>query len=315
MKQKLLYSLFLLIPLTVLSQEAKFEILPYLNATTSIKDGIIEAGPEFNWNKIDSIEIGDGVKIARKGDVFTLRPTLRLPLTSKPDNLLQIDRFSPTWRGILALQYTIDNTEESGKISRRSITGQFEYGSTDFKYYPTGTKSNKLKTNESSYALELKYIGFHTEGKADSKQVSPQIRLRYSYDWKAATEVGVVNPINSNGVTTTSNLVIDAPSVKPGLSPAFSLQIYPGKGGVSYSPTVYYDFTGNKGTNNPFNNLSRLRLESWVFFYPLIKENSNVKIGASPFFSVRTAGSDDFNKVEYGGMITVKFGTTFLQFL
>lgn len=313
MRLKLLCSLLILVPFIGFSQEAKFEVLPYLNGITSIKDGIIEAGPEFNWNKIDSVDIG-GIKIARKGDVFTLRPSLRLPLSSKTDNVIQIDRFTTTWQGILALQYTKDNTEESGQISRHSFNAQFEYGVANFKYYPTGIKSNEQKTQKTSYAFELKYIGFYSKGESESKQFSPQFRLRYSYYWKSTNEVGVVNPINSNGVITTSNMVIDAPNVKPMFSPAFSLQIYSGKGSFSYSPTVYYDFIGKKGINNPFDNLSRLRLESWIFFYPLIKDNSNVKIGISPFISFRTGGSDDFNKVEYGGMITVKVGTTFMQF-
>ncbi len=273
-----------------------------MNGTTSIKDGQIEAGPELNREKIE------------KGNTFFVRPTIRMPLTTKSDNVLQIDRFSSTWRGILTIQYTKDNTKTSGKISRKSINGQFEYGSSEFKYYPTGTKTNEFKSTESSYAFELKCIGFYTKGAAYAKQFSPQIRLRYSYDWKAATEVGVVNLPNGNGVVTTTNMAIDGPSAKPTFSPAFSLQIYSGKGSFSYSPTLYYDFTGKKNTNDPFNNLNRLRLESWIFFYPLIKDNSNIKIGITPFFSIRTAGTDDFNKIEYGGMITVKFGTTFLQF-
>lgn len=302
MKLKLLYSIILFLPTFGFAQDAKFKVLPFINGTTSIKDGQIEAGPELNWEKVE------------KGKTFVLRPTVRMPLTAKSDNVLQIDRFSSTWRGILAIQYTKDNTGESGNIARHSFGGQFEFGSSEFKYYPTGTKTNELKNTESSYAFELKYIGFFTKGKSEAKQFSPQFRVRYSYDWKAANEVGVVNPPNSNGVVATTNLTIDAPSVKPTFSPAFSLQIYPGKGSFSYSPTVYYDFTGKKGSNNPFDNLNRLRIESWVFFYPLVKDNPNVKIGVTPFVSIRTAGTDDFNKVEYGGMITVKFGTTFLQF-
>ena len=302
MKLKLLYSIIILLPTIGFAQDAKFKILPFINGTTSIKDGQIEAGPELNWEKVEN------------GKTFLLRPTVRMPLTTKSDNVLQIDRFSSTWRGILAVQYTKDNTAETGNIARYSIGAQIEYGSSEFKYYPTGTKTNELKSTESSYAFEIKYIGFFTKGASEAKQFSPQFRLRYSYDWKATTEVGVVNPPNSNGVVSTTNLTIDPPTVKPTFSPAFSLQIYSGKGSFSYSPTVYYDFTGKKGTNNPFDNLNRLRLESWVFFYPLVKDNPNVKIGVTPFLSIRTAGTDDFNKIEYGGMITVKFGTTFLQF-
>lgn len=302
MKQKLLYSLLLLFPIIGFAQEAAFEVLPFINVTTSIKDGQIEAGPELNWEKVES------------GKIFVLRPTIRMPLTTKSDNVLQIDRFSSTWRGILAIQYTMDNTDETGSISRHSIAGQFEYGSDAFKYYPSGTKAYELSNTESSYAFELKYIGFFTKGKSEAKQFSPQFRLRYSYDWNAGTETGVVNPPNSDGIATTTNLVIDAPSVTPTFSPAFSLQIYAGKGSLSYSPTVYYDFMGKAGSDNPFDNLNRLRIENWVFFYPLVRDNPNVKIGLTPFVSIRTAGQDNFNKIEYGGAITVKFGTTFLQF-
>lgn len=265
-------------------------------------DGQIEAGPEFNWEKVVN------------GNTFVLRPTVRMPLTNKSDNILQIDRFSPTWRGILAIQYVKDNTTENGKISRHGFEGQVEYGTSSYKYFPTAIKTDEQRNVESSYAFELKYIGFFSEGRSEEKQFSPQLRLRYSYDWKAADEAGVVNPPNSNRIVTTTDFIIDPPSIKPTFSPAFSLQIYPGQGSFSYSPTMYYDFTGKKGNDNPFGDLNRLRIETWIYFYPLIKDSPNVKIGASPFLSIRTAGTDTYNNVEYGGMITLKFGTTFLQF-
>jgi len=303
MRQKLLCSILICFPILCHSQNANFKMSSFINGTTSIKDGIIEVGPEFNWEKVD------------KGNSLILRPTFRMPLTGKTDNVIQIDRFSSTWRSILAIQYIKDYTQANSTIKRHSIVGQFEYGFSNFKYYPTGNKINEQKDGKNSYAFELKYVGFFTKGTSDAKQFSPQFRIRYSYDWKAANEVGVVNLPNSNGVVTTTNMIIDAPNVKSTFSPAFSLQIYPGKGAFSYSPTIYYDFTGKKGTNNPFDNLNRLRLECWIFFYPLVKDSPNVKIGITPFLSIRTTGSDDFNKVEYGGMVTIKFGTTFLQFL
>ncbi len=303
MRLKLFYSLFILLPITGFAQNATFEILPYLNGTTSIKEGQLEIGPELKWDNIAN------------GKSFLLRPIFRMPLTNKNENVLQIDRFSSTWRSILSVQYTKDNTKADSSIKRNSFNLQVEYGQTNFKYYPTGNKSNEIKSGQSSYAFEIKYVGFFTKGKAYAKQFSPQFRLRYSYDWKAANEVGVLNAPNSNGVITTSNLIIDKPTVSPTFSPAFSLQIYTGKNNFSYSPTIYYDLTGKGGQNNPFNNMARLRLESWVFFYPLIKDNSNVKIGLSPFLSIRTKGTDKFNAIEYGGQLTIKFGTTFLQFL
>lgn len=302
MKRKLLYSILLLMPEMVFAQEAKMEVLPFMNCTTTIKDGQIEAGPELMWNKVE------------ESRTFVLRPTLRMPLTNKSDNVLQIDRFSSTWRGIVAIQYSKDNTGEDGNISIHSFGGQIEYGSNDYEYYPLGTRDNEVTQTESSYAFELKYIGFFTKGKSEAMQLSPQFRVRYSYDWKESNEVGVVNPPNNDGVVVTTDMTIDAPTVKPTFSTAFSLQIYPGKNPFSYSPTIYYDFIGKKGTNNPFDNLNKIRIESWVFFYPLINNNPNVKIGLTPFLSIRTAGTEALNKVEYGGMISVKFGTSFLQF-
>lgn len=312
MKQTLLYSIFILIPGWSIAQSTEFKIAPFANIATSIKDGQIEAGPEFNWTEIDSVNI-KGVNIAKRGNVFTIRPYLRLPLTNKTDNVLQIDRFTSTWRGILALQYNFVKVDTTDEIAHHALTGQFEFGHSEFKYYPTADKDNEMQQEKSSYAFEVKYVNLLSKGEPGAKQFSHQARVRYSYDWKASPETGVVNPINGNGVTTTTNYVISAPSAKPTLSLAYSLQYYPGTKSFSYSPTVYYDFTGKKNESNPFNSLNRLRLECWIFYYPLISDN--VKIGISPFASIRTKGTDDFRKTEYGGMVTVKFTSSFLQFL
>lgn len=298
MRQKLHCSIVLLLCFLLgYSQEAKFKILPYTNLSSSINNGQIEIGPEItneNW---------------------TFKPFVRLPLSNKAESVVQIDRFSSNWKAVCFLGYTIDKAEEVGEIKRNSFVMQIEYGINNFKYYPTGDKENKNSRDKNSYGIEVKYIGFFSEGKTGSSQISPQFRLRYSYDWKAASEVGVVNPINSSGLTTTTNLIISPPQSKAVLSPAFSLQIYNGDGNFSYSPTVYYDFMGDGGSNDPFGGLNRLRLESWIFYYPLIKNTPNVKVGVSPFLSIRTAGTDNFNAVEYGGMVTLKFGTSFLEFL
>lgn len=302
MKRKLLFNIIVLFPFVVIGQTTTFKVFPFMNGITSIKDGQIEAGPEFNW------------KNDNNGRTFLIRPFARVPITSKTDNVLQIDRFSTTFKGIILAEFTFDCTSESGKIRRHSFNAQFEVGQTEFKYCPTGTKNEPQKTTGLSYGFEAQYIGYYSKGIDRAWQFSPQLRIRYSYDWKASKEVGVVNAPNNSGVTTTSNMIISGPSDQATFSPAVSLQIYPGRGSFSYSPSVYYDFTGKAASDLPFGNLARLRLESWIFFYPVQKDNPNIKIGLTPFLSIRTSGTDDFNPVEYGGMITVKFGTTFLQF-
>ncbi len=315
MKQTLLCSILILLVTTAqtFAQNANFKIAPFATVNTSIKEAQLEVGPEFIF-KQDSVDIG-GSKVSKDGgNSFLIRPTFRIPLTNKNDNVVQIDRFTSTWRSILALQYTIYNISDGGLINTHSFGGQFEYGFAEFKYYPTGNKSEENINAENSFGGEIKYIGFFTQGKFGTKQFSPQIRIRYSYDWRAGKEVGVVNLPNSNGVITTTNMIVDQPSVQPTFSPAFAFQFYPGKGDFSYAPAVYYDIIGSKGQTNPFNSLNRLRLEFWTFYYPLIKGNANVKIGLSPFLSIMTKGMDDFNKIEYGGMVTIRFNSTLLNF-
>lgn len=315
MKQTLPYSILigLMVCTQTFAQNTNFKVTPFATVNTSIKDAQLEVGPVFIF-KEDSVDVGGSMVSKVEGNSFMIRPSFRIPLSNKDNNLVQIDRFTSTWRGILALQYTLYKNGDNGLMHNHSFGGQFEYGFADYKYYPTGKKSEESKNGESSFGGELKYIGFFTQGKLETKQFSPQIRLRYSYDWKAGKEVGVVNLPNSNGVTITTNMIVDEPSVQPTFSPAITFQFYPGKGDFSYAPAIYYDMTGSKGQSNPFNSLNRLRLEFWTFYYPLVKDVANVKIGLSPFLSIRTKGTDDFNKVEYGGMITIRFNSTLLNF-
>lgn len=304
MKLKLFYSAIVVFNIAFcFSQEAKFKISPFVNGITSVENGQIELGTELYWEKLN------------KDRGFIIKPMFRAPLTSNLGNTIQIDRFSSKWKGILAFQFKLNNVKATNKIKSSDLSFQLEYGTSDFKYCPTGNSDDEIKVNKESYSFEIKYIAFSTKGESEAKQFSPQFRLRYSYDWKSSKEVGVVNPINENGVITTSSMIIDSPNSQSTFSPAFSLQIYPGKGNFSYSPSIYYDFIGKMNDKNPFNNLNRIRFENWLFFYPMISNNPNVKIGITPFLSIRTKGLDDFNKIEYGGMITIKFGTSFLHFL
>lgn len=306
MRQKLLYNIGLAIailnlPLHGFCQKASFEINPYANLVTSITDGMLEVGPELSWKK--------------DGSAFTITPKLRVPLTDKKSNSLQIDRFTSTWRAVTSFQFSAINAAFGKPITAHYVTGQVEYGHSKFDYYPTGKSNAESSVSKDSYAIELKYVGYSTAGKAEATQNSPQFRLRYAHEWIAADAVGVVNPPNANGVITTTDLIIYAPGLKPTFSPAFAWQFYSGKSKLSYTPALYYYFTGKSGQGNPFDKLNRLRLETWVFYYPTLPKVSNLKIGISPFLSVRTKGIDAYNTCEYGAVISLKFGTTFLQFL
>lgn len=303
MKWKYCYKALLGLLLTVFcnltlvrGQSATFEVFPYFNGTTSINDGIIELGLEL------------------KRETFLLRPSLRLPLTDKKNGLVRIDRYTSEWKAILPLEWVVDRTGEDGRIKRTMFSFQGEWARNNFKYYPTGNAAEESQQQGNSFAGEVKLILFRMNPDGRRRQYSPQVRVRYSSEWKAADEIGVIRANNGQNFSTLSNLVVQGPSRSPQFSPAAALNYYPGAGNFSFTPAAYYDFNGNRNSADPFGNSERLRIEGWIFYYPLINNTPNVKIGLAPFYSLRTKGTDALNKVEVGGQITLRVGTTFLQF-
>jgi len=298
MKQKFLFSYFLSF-ICFIGFSQSFDINPYLKALTNIKDGYFEGGIEFHNSSKN----------------FSILPYVRLPLTNKQENLIVIDRFTNTWRGVVAFQWENDLTTLTSNTKVHRFGGQIEWGRAKYKYYPTGTKSNEVASSKSSVAGEILYsyysaLRVHVPG----RQKNVQLRLRYANETKPSNEVGVVMPPNTFGVVTTSNMVISPPSKTPSFSPAFAFQKYRGTGNVSYTHALYYDMQGIKDQNGPFNNLHRMRYEFWVFYYPIIPNSPNVKLGIGPFISLRTKGTDQLNRLEYGGQATVKIGRLFQSF-
>jgi hypothetical protein len=303
MKFRLLFSTILTAAACYYAHGQDIEITPYLNATTSIEEGQIEFGPEIECNR------------------FSARLTARMPLTDKDKNILQVDRYTSTGRGILLLQWKFEDVPESSPVQVHAISVQFETARTKYEYYPTGDKDVEKHQTRNSYALEGKYQHYWMQGIPNGKQALLLGRVRYSSDWKAADEVGVVST-RPDGLSTTSSMVVDAPTQKPVLSPAVALAYYPGSDNLLfYVPAIYYDFVGTGkrdddtyGSLSPLGKYQRLRLEAWVFYAPIVLGSTGLKIGIAPFWSVRTTGSDNLRKNETGMMLTVKIGSTFQQF-
>lgn len=303
MRLRLLFSfLTISIPAIIYGQE----ITPYLNTLTNITNGQIELGP--------NISDGD----------FSFRAFIRLPLTDKENNILQLDRHTTGWTGVMGIDnitYFGGVEDDDGNMKGMGSTAysiQLEYGSTEFTYYPTGKKAEGITSYRPNFAAEVKYNRYYTPGGTHKPQVSGIARLRYSQDWTHGDEVGVMSGSNANGVNYTTNMILDEPSRMSTLSVAGGLQYYSGNNrSISFTTAGYYDFRGKSGNTNPFSSSHRLRIEIWTFYYPLIKSDkpqSNMKIGIAPFISIRTKGTDAMNPVEYGALISIKFGKSFKQF-
>ena len=288
-----------------LTTPAFAQLSPYLTVTSAVKETVTEVGPQYKKGK----------------GLFRLYS--RLPLTDKTNSISQIDRSTDSWRIIGSGSHrwaSSDTTTMRGDW----LSVQAEFGRYQFEYYPTGVKSSatKKKDSHSSFALEAKTY-FYRASDASKWQTCLQARLRFARDYKAADEVGVIQPANSNGVVTVDNFIIAGPSVRPVLSPAVAFNFAHDKLPVSYTPVIYYDLKGYKGATSPFDlqaatdvekqGVQRLRLEFWVFGYPT-SGPANIAIGASPYFSVRTAGKDDDERVMLGGQLTIRASNPFLFF-
>lgn len=296
----LFLSLLFFLPAFGYSQDIKFRVMPYLNGITSGKEGYIEAGPEFNW------------QYTIIGQTLILRPSVRLPLTEANENTLQIDRYTPTWRAVLDAEFGYLNTLGCIQKNGFSIGLQAEYGLSQFKYFPVTNINNEVKETKSSFALEVKLKGFFTAKRINAAQFAPQFRFRYSRNANQPIFENIVNLPDSRGITTTSNKVTDKAFSTNIFSPAFAFLFFPGDGNFAYAPAIFYDLVGPAATN-PNSTVGRARLEYGVYFYPLIKAY-NVRIGLTPFVNIRTNGMDSFKMFEYGGQISMSFGTNFLQF-
>lgn len=292
-------------PLVALGQAANdFPITPYVNGVTSIKDGFIEAGPKYAFNKGKDASL-----------VKDVRLSVRLPFSDKETNTVTVDRSLQSWRGVLVYNRTKHNVSAVAGTSVSSHTFGFqgEYGRNQFKYYPTGMNSVELEATDNSYAGEVRYHLFYSNGIPGASQNSFQVRLRCSSEFKGADEVGVIGPANAGGVVTSTNMVVEAPSRKNTFSPALAYQYYQGAGKFSYTPAFYFDRKGGNDEDNPFvGGSGRYRGEFWVFYYP--SGIVNVKIGLAPYFSIRAVGTDKLNAVEFGGQLSLKTSSNFLNF-
>jgi hypothetical protein len=301
MKQKFIFSLLFLATLSSKAQDKKFVVGPYLKGLTNIKEGYMEVGAE----------------LAPSGN-FSITPYFRLPLTDKDQNLLVLDRNTSAWKFVTSFRLLHDATTSTSSMKRFYYTGQVEWGYNVFKYYPTGVKDQESKNTKNTVSGEFKFSYFKgaatDKANPEAKQQNYQARIRYTNEYKPSKEVGVVQPPNSMGVTATKNMIIAGPDKTPGISPAIAFQNYRGTGSFSFTNALFYDMTGEKDQDNPINDVHRARYEFWIFFYPVVGDTPNFKVGFGPFVSVRTKGSDDFNKVEYGGQITIKIGDLFQSF-
>lgn len=299
MQKLLIFSFLLLCPINCFAEnpdstkkkDSQKEVSTYIKMTSSATNGQIDIGVDIS------------------NESFVIRPTVSIPITLKSGNISRLDRFTTDWKGNVLFQWNYIKSNYNQDIDEHSFGVQAGVGLNEYKYYPAGTKESETRTYKSSFTAELVYSGFIKRvNDTTTRQFFPQAMLRYSYNREASKEAGIMNPPNSMGLVTVSNMILEAPFAVPILSLAVSLPMLldnsnNGDNRFSFAPTVYYDFIGVRNNGNPFNDVQRLQLECWLFYH---SRTNRETIGISPYVSIRTVGKGNLAPVEFGGMITFK---------
>jgi len=282
------------------SQTAKLQVSPHVLAVFAAKSGLLEIGPEYARHSP-----GRGV---------VLRALIRLPYDK--DNAaprVQLDRYSSTWRGIVSADLERDRTRATGPISRWRAGVQMEFGTANYRYYPSGGSSAAVERH-GSVAAEIRWFSYSTEARPAAVQWAPQVCLRFAREWTKGDLVGVVVPGSGGAPSTVKNLVITPPSGTPQLAVRVAVPTYLGRGLMGFGPAFTYALSGDRGRWNPTTKSGRAGLETWVFYFPTQEGATNLRLGAAPFVSYRTHGSDAFSQWEYGALLQVRVGTAALEF-
>ena len=338
MRQKNLHYLFsLLLTLTcfdcLAQSKGKFAINPYVNGNFSVSDKYLEVGPSFDSDTVNITyyhasgnPINDTTTITSHYSILTKnrsnRILVRIPLTKEGGNSGLIDRQINDVRlgyTYLSDKHGLEVRPTSRGYSYSSWGIKAEIGYKEYTYYPTGNPDVKEDFEGVNAAAELIFGLYNTRDVSRPASVAAsvvntdrivgvrpsgwQFRLRVDHQFKAADALGVPgSPIN--GLTTNRSLILERPSNKTIISPAFAY--------INTSATHNFQHVGvgyvEPAFKNDFKNYqsTRLRLEYWIIMFPAIASSINTKIGVGPLLNVRLGGTDDLRKVEAGAQITVR---------
>ncbi|HEU4726673.1 MAG TPA: hypothetical protein VFT22_02255 [Kofleriaceae bacterium] len=285
--------------------------------TAAVKSSQIEAGVDFKANNIRTDIPGPGEgPPPQPATSWQVRLFGRVPVTGDDDStVVQLDRFTSKVKVGARLAREWD--AEAAPVADQtwlvthwvSLASDFGWGR--FEYFPTGDETMPIRPAHSSVSTELEYRNYRAKKGAGS-QLAPQLRLRYVRDWKASDKVGVVIPGTPPAPSTTKDMIVEAPTVAPELSLRFALP-YTAGSELGYAPGITYTLKGEQGEFAPGGKVGRIRAEWYFYWFPAGLKGGG-RVGVAPFVDFRTHGSDTLNRLEYGGIVDVRFETTLLEY-
>jgi len=262
----------------------------------------------------DKSNIESGFELKMKNE-FLVRIVGRVPLIedSKPQ-FSQIDRHTNTWRIGLSIFKEWYLHPKINPLSSIRLGFEGYWGHSKFKYFPNGGEVEESE-NHHSFSAGVNLVWFYQPNKPNSYQIAPQLRVHYTRDWEASEKIGIVIPGEEDSPSTVIDKIIAPPKAIPNLSIRLAVPCYFGtEFPIAFGPSVGLVTTGSDRDWSPEGVTTRSRFEFWIYWFPVIKKPTNVRLGLAPFLDSRIGGDDKLDKNIYGVLLQLRIGITLLEY-
>lgn len=301
MKQNLQYSLLLTVSI-LLTVSATAQLNLDAKSIFTIKNGWMQLGANYE------VQLGSNSDYS-----IYFGASGRLPISDKDKSLVEIDRNSDAWKGILSGALKYDYTDPDGDFTREyHVKFNYEYGKKGYSYYENADLANKVTNELSSNTCELLFMSYY--GNASSgAQHAWHFKSRYGVEPKEQDKVILIPEWQPNMVNTASEVRIETPHLKPKLNLGLARMNYSGTGPIVNCPSYNLFLTGADGFSDPFSDKVSMRFEYWIFYFPTITGAPNTRVGVAPFLNYNSSANSG-QQFTPGVLLQLKTAANMLEF-
>jgi len=275
-------------------------------------------------------EIPDDAVLTFICNSYRLGLRARLPVTQSSGSgsgraaIDSLNGFAGAWRLSGLFDWVRDVTSDSSDAPSKFYMLNFEggWGVQTFRFNPNGGADQSAHTRHSIHAGARFLAYIHPPRKT---RVAPQVLVRYDRQWQNADAVGVLfDDGDASTPAYTVPQIIEGPVTRPAFAVTVpvlvSIQSAKGRAGkvlsqLGFGPALSYAAAGRQQGYNPFDDVHVLRLETWLYWYPVGKagelatSKTNVRVGISPLFDVFLGGREVGEpRIDYGLLAEIKLG-------
>lgn len=232
--------------------------------------------------------------------------------------VVRIDENTTDWRLKLGGDLLVKDLRKPTGIDDADLSWaryglELSVGHAEFGYFP-GAGFDQATESHWSLSGTAHAIWVHAR---HNEKWAPQLALTYDRTYAASAPITVVGPTVSGVAGLVSRTIpIAPPDVRPALVARASLPfaLWPSSQ-ILLGPSVSHTFFGSdRETASPPGASGRLEGELWIYYFPNQKGLTNVRLGISPFVSVRTYGDDQMDRTSFGALAELRITTELYEY-